>query len=220
MVSRGLKCKPGPRQQGLGGGRDEHLARLRNARYACGLMDGEAAHIVAYELDLASVNPGANRDTEIIDRGGNRPGASNRACWPVEDGKKSIAGSMNLASAKLIELEPHLAVMRQQQLAPGGIPEPLKLRSRVHDIGEEHGGEHAIPISRRGKDPRASELDCLERFAPDNPGIVTGRNVIDIVDHQVGRLTRIALHMELSPKDDTLMMDLAKTGLGDRGDIA
>jgi len=68
-------------------------------------MDGEASHVVAHELDLAPVNPGTNRDAEMRDRGTNRPGTSNRAGGTVEHRKKSVAGGLDVAPSKAVELE-------------------------------------------------------------------------------------------------------------------
>ena len=91
-------------------------------------MDGEASYVVAQELDLASVNPGANRDAEVGDRGTNLPGASNCSGGTIEHGEKSIPGSLNLAPSKAVEGEPNLTIMLKEQLSPGGIAEPLEMR--------------------------------------------------------------------------------------------
>ena len=66
-------------KQELRRGRDEHLAWHRNARDACGFMDGEAPYVVAYELDFARVNPGPDRNAQIGDRLTHGLGASNRS---------------------------------------------------------------------------------------------------------------------------------------------
>src|ERR1700722_8811178 len=159
-------------------------------------MDREAAHVVAYELDLASMNPGPNRDTEEGDRGTNRPRASNRSRRPVEQGEKSIPSLLNLAAAKAVELEPHPAVMLQQQLAPGKIAKPAQMRSGLHDIGAEHRGEHALSVGGRGEDSCAREFDRFERLVPNDPRIVTGWEVVNIVDAHFARLARIAFQMQ------------------------
>jgi len=91
-------------------------------------MDGQAADVVSHELHLANVNPGANRDAESGDRAANRSGASNRPSGTVEHRKKSVAGRLYLAPAKIVQLEPHLIVMLQQQLAPGRIAKLSELR--------------------------------------------------------------------------------------------
>src|SRR4029077_731681 len=136
-------------------------------------MDRDAAGVVAHELDLASVNTGPNRDTVMRDRGTNRPRASNRSRGTVEYGEKCVPSRRNPAPAEAVELQPHLAVVLEEQLAPSGIAKLLQMRSGLHDIGAKDGGEHALSIGRCGEDPRARELDCLERLVPNHPRVVT-----------------------------------------------
>ena len=80
-------------------------------------------------------------------------------------------------------------------------------------------GEHAISFCRHREDPRAGELDRLERLVADHPRIVTGRNVIDVVDADFARFARIAFHMEPPAEHNPLMMDLAGMRMSDRTDV-
>jgi len=157
-------------------------------------MDGQASYVVAHELDLAGMNPSSNRDAESGDRSANRPRASNRTGGTVEHRKESIACRLYLAPSKTVQLQPHLMVMLQEQLAPGRIAKPPEMRGRVHDIGAQHRGEHAISVGRRREDPGARELDRLERLIPDYRGIVTGRNVIDVVHSDFAHLAGVGFH--------------------------
>jgi hypothetical protein len=94
------------------------------------------------------------------------------------------------------------------------------MRGRIHNIRAEQRGEHAIPVGGRGKKPRTRELDRLEGFVADYQSIVTGENVIHIVDPDFECLARIGFNAKSSPQDHALVMDLAGAGLSDRTDIA
>ena len=118
----------GPGKQKLRRGRDEHLAWHRNARDACGFMDGEAPYVVAYELDFARVNPGPDRNAQIGDRLTHCLGASNRSGGTVEGSEKAIAGRLDLAPSKPVQLEPCPLVVLQEQLTPRGIAKPPEMR--------------------------------------------------------------------------------------------
>ena len=135
MDTRRFKRELGSREQMFRGGRDQHLARRRNARDSRRFMHRETAYVVAHELHLAGMNPGPNRDTKMGDRSTNRPRASNRARRTVEHRQESVASRLNLAPSKTVKLLPHLAVMLEQQLAPRGIAQPPEMRGRIHDIG-------------------------------------------------------------------------------------
>src|SRR6202035_2548642 len=164
MNSGRFKRDPRAFQQMLRSRRNQHLASPRNTRNPCGFMHSEASYIISDELDLAGVNPRANRDTEPRDRSSDRPRASDRSRGAVEHCEESIAGGLYLAPSKAVQLEPHLMVMLQQQLAPGRVAKPPQMRGRVHDIGAQYRGEHAIAVGWRRINPGTRELDRLERL--------------------------------------------------------
>jgi len=155
------------------------------------------------------VNPGPDRNAQIGDRLTHCLGASNRSGGTVERSEKPVAGRLDLTASKPIQLEPCPLVVLQKQLAPGGIAKPPELRGRVHNVGEEHGREHAVAVCRRAEDAGACELDCLVRLVPDDRGIVTRRNVVDVVDSEFAHVARVGLHTQATPEDDALVVDLA-----------
>src|SRR5262249_33632457 len=104
MDSGRFKRESGARKQVPGGGGDQYLAPPGNSGDARGFVNGEAPDIVAYQFYLAGVNPGPNCDAESGDRLPNRPGAADRASGTVEHDQESIAGRLNLAPAKAVEL--------------------------------------------------------------------------------------------------------------------
>lgn len=183
-------------------------------------MNGETSDVLADQFYLAGVNPSANREPEPGDRLPNCAGTANCAGGTVEHGKKSIAGGLNLAPAKAVELTPRLLVVFEEQLVPGGVAQAPQMRGRIHNIRAEQRGEHAIPVGGRSKKPRTRELDCLEGFVADYQSIVTGENVIDVVDPDFVCLAYFGLDSKSSPQDHTLVMDLAGAGLSDWTDIA
>ena len=110
--------------------------------------------------------------------------------------------------------------MLEQQLAPGRIAEALEVRGRIHDIGEEQRGERAISVGRSGVEAGAGELECLERFVSDNPGVMTGREVVHVVNSNLQHVARVGFDMELPAEDNALMVDFAGASAGDRTDVA
>jgi len=183
-------------------------------------VNGETSDIVTDQFYFAGVNPGANRKPESGDRLPNCAGAANGAGGTVEHGKKSIPSRLNLSPSKAVELTARLLVVLEEQFAPGGVPQASQMHGRVHDIRAEQRGKHPIPIGGRSKKARTRELDRLEGFVADYQSIVTGENVIHVVDPDFVYLARVGLDAKSSPEDHALVMDLAGTGLGDRTDIA
>jgi hypothetical protein len=183
-------------------------------------MNGETSDIVTDQFYLSGVNPSAHREPESGDRLPNRAGAANRAGGAVEYCQKSIASGLNLAPPKAVELGARLMVVLEEQFAPGGVAQASQMYGRVHDIRAEQRGKHPIPVGRRSKKARTRELDRLERFVADYQSIVTGENVINVVDPDFVYFARVGLDAKSSPEDHALVMDLAGTGLGDWTDIA
>jgi hypothetical protein len=172
-------------------------------------VNRETSDIVTDQFYLAGVNPSAHHKPESGDRLPNRAGAANRARGAVEYCQKSIASGLNLAPAKAVELAARLLVVLEEQFAPGGVAQAPQMRGRVHNIGAEQRGQHAIPVGGRSKKSRTRELDRLEGFVADCQGIVTRENVIDVVDPDFVYLARVRLDAKSSPEDHALVMDLA-----------
>jgi hypothetical protein len=183
-------------------------------------VNGETSDIVADQFYLASVHPGANREPECGDRLPNRAGAANRAGGAVENGQESIAGRLNLASTEAVELAARLMVVLEEHLAPGGVAQTPEVRGRVHDIRAEHRGEDPITVGGRGVQPRACELDRLEGFVADYQSIVTGENVVNVVDPYLVDFAGLGLNAKSSPENHALVANFAEAGLRDWTDIA
>ena len=93
-------------------------------------------------------------------------------------------------------------IVIQEEFAPRGIAKPVEMRGRIDDIGDEDGGEHAIPIGWRRIDPRTGELDGLVSLVTDNPGIVTGGNVIDIIHAEFAHFAGFRFHAQRTFEHD------------------
>ena len=93
----------------------------------------DAGDVVALQLDLAGVEPGAHLDAQRPRRRGDRVRARDRARRPVERGEDVVAARVDLAPAEALELAPLAASERVEQLAPLAVAqlgEPLRSTRR------------------------------------------------------------------------------------------
>src|SRR5206468_3485570 len=111
-----------------------------------------AADLVLHELALAGMEAGPYVQAELIEALADRTRARNRPGRAVEGGEEAIAGRVHLIAAKAAELDANSLVVVLQQLAPRAVAELGRPGRRADDVGEKHGGEHAV---RLGSEPWA-----------------------------------------------------------------
>jgi hypothetical protein len=95
---------------------------------------------------------------QLIPQGGR---AADRAAWTVEGGQDPAAGGLDQPPAPLLDQPAGQLVVHVQQLAPAPVTYPLGLPGRVHDIGEQHRGQHPGELDTR-VGPDQEFLDHLQ----------------------------------------------------------
>ena len=109
-------------------------------------MDRDPAHIVTYELDLATVQAYAYLQATGAASLRDRPSASDCPSRAIERGEGTVAQVLHLASAESRQIASHRRMVCREQLAPACVPEfPSPLRG-ADDVGEHQGGEHALGL--------------------------------------------------------------------------
>jgi IS30 family transposase len=98
-------------------------ARLREGGNPRRDVDGDAADIVAAELDLARVHAAAHIDSELPRGVADCACAFDRPGGTVEGGEEAVAGGFDLAAAETRELAPYRRVVSIEEVAPAAIAE-------------------------------------------------------------------------------------------------
>src|SRR5262244_1134802 len=86
----------------------------------------------------------AHLSPQVLHWRGNCTGAVNRPRGAVEAAKEPVADRVELAPSETREVTADYGVMPLKKVAPGAVAECRRLRGRVYDIGEKHGGEDAL----------------------------------------------------------------------------
>jgi hypothetical protein len=153
--------------------RDEDFARSGKPTDARADMDRDSRKIVADDLAFPSVQAAPDLEPERVHRVPDGTGTANGAGRSVERCEEAIAGGLNLAAAVLLQDLADLAMERPKQFAPRTVAKLRHALGRAHNVGEQHGGEHALWFVR--VKPAGKELlDLIEdRFAAVDPiGVV------------------------------------------------
>src|SRR5262249_9813903 len=177
-----LEAETGAGDQVLHGAGDEDLAGPRGRGDARPDVDGEPGDLVARELDLAGVEPGANVKTERVDAVAHRARAADRAGGAVERGENPVARGVDLAAPEAAELAPEDRVVPLEEIPPAAIAQGRGLLGGADDVGEEDRGEDAV---RLGAVPHPGQelLDLVE----DRVGVLTpGHVVVSREFHELG----------------------------------
>src|SRR4029453_3357971 len=111
----------------------------------------------------------------------------------VEHGNKPVTSCRDFAAAEAIQHGPHRLIVPAQQVAPGAVAELNGTCGGVHDVGDGERRTHAAksaalrPRERRTRLP----IDCDPRLVPHYPGVVAGRNLIElaVLNQQLRTLT-------------------------------
>src|SRR5437764_14210472 len=91
----------GPGHEVLYGARDQDLAGACHRRNARADVHGDAAHIVAPQLDLTGVQSGPDRHREHLAQ---RRRAADGARWTVEGGEQAVARGLDQPALVALEL--------------------------------------------------------------------------------------------------------------------
>ena len=135
------------------------------------MCTADPADVVAADLALAGVQPGAHLDAERLHRVADRHGAADRSLRAVEHREEAVARRVHLAAPKAGELGPDDGVVRIEQRMPVTVTDLRGPARRVHDVGEQHRGENPI-IGHFGLLAGEELGDLLEGLAPSRFNVV------------------------------------------------
>ena len=156
------------------------------------------------------MNPNADLDTETTHPVTHRRSGPQCAGRASEHREKAISGCVHFSSAKPFELRADDAVVICKQLLPGRVPEPAGSSGGIHDVGHEESGNDAfVPARHADRSHIAEDVQDDDRVIPDDPGIVSGRDVEDIAWPELGHLAVVHLYLEATGQQDLEMVDLA-----------
>ena len=152
------------------------------------------ADVIAADLALAGVQPGPHLAAKRLHRVADRHRAADRSLRAVEHREEAVARSVHLAASKAGELRADDGVVRIKQRMPVTVADLRGVTRRVHDVGEEHGGENPIvrhvgPVTGEelgdlleGRPPRFNEV---VHVAPGQLNVFRARYVVsDVLAHR------------------------------------
>jgi hypothetical protein len=139
-----LEFKPRPDHEVAQRAGHEHVVRPGQCAHTRADVYGDTTDVITANLALAGVQPGPHLDAERLDCVANRHGAADRSLRAVEHREEAIARRVHLAAPKASELRSDDGVMRVKQGVPVAVADLRCSARRVHDVGEEDGGENPI----------------------------------------------------------------------------
>src|SRR5262249_43521675 len=133
------KLEPGPDHQIAQRAGHQHLVGPRHRANARADVHGDPADVIAADLALAGVQPGAHGDAQRGHRVADCHRAADRALRTVEHRQKAVARRIHLPAPKPSQLRPHDGVVRIKQRTPIAVTHRGGRARRVHDVGKEQG---------------------------------------------------------------------------------
>src|SRR3954452_16456786 len=162
--------------------RHEHLAGSGQGSDARGDVDGDAADVVAHQLDLAGVDPDPHLQPRRACNLSDCVPAADRARGPVEGRETAVAQRLDLVAAEPRQLALNGRLVGLDALAPAGFPELRRPFPGAHPTRLHHRCEHAIHVRRRA----LADQELLD-LAEDRVRVAGPRHVIDAVELDVAR---------------------------------
>ncbi len=124
-------------------------------------MHGDPGEIIATELALAGVDPGAHREAEAPRFLANGLRASDCSGRTVECRKEPVSRRLDLIAAEPFQLLAHGGVVLVEQLLPLTVAYLGRSLGRADNVGEQHRLEDAVDIGL-GPMPRQELLHHAE----------------------------------------------------------
>src|SRR5262249_31028891 len=143
------EAQPGARDQVFDGAGDEDLAGRGARRHPGTDVDRDASDAVVHQFALARVDPGPDLDPERADAVADGTGAADRARWSVEGREEAVPCRLDFSAPMPFEFPPHDPVVLVEKRVPGTVAQRRGPFGRAYDVGEEHGGEHAVDLRHR-----------------------------------------------------------------------
>ena len=102
------------------------------------------------KFHFARVHARADLYPEVADRRTDRLRTPDRASRTVEGREDAVARGVHVAAPVTFDLYTSALVVTREDGTPLGIAHRASFLGRANDVGEQHGGEHAVEICRRG----------------------------------------------------------------------
>ena len=183
-------------------------------------MDADSANVVALQLDLASVDGGANLQAHLRRGVADLLRRTDRPFGAIEERHEPVAGRRHLAATESVELGPHRAIVACKQVAPGAVAKLEGTGRRVHDIGHEKRGDDPVEIAalRLSKGDARLPFEIDVRLVAVDPGFVARGDLVELpgFDAELGALARPDAHPAGEADPDVVV--LAQLGPRDRLD--
>src|SRR5262249_11451472 len=138
----------------------EHLACHGERRHSGTDVHRHAGEIVAPDLALAGVHPGAHREPEVAALGDDRLRAPHGPAGAIEARHHAVAGRLHHAATAAVDDRTHAPVVIVEHVVPTAVAERGHVDGRVDDVGEEDCGQHAIGVGGW----RAAGEELLDRL--------------------------------------------------------
>jgi hypothetical protein len=126
--------------------RYKNLVRTGLRHHARGGVHGDPTDISASHLDLAGVQPRAQRETDLLRSGAEGERASHRTARSVEGCENAVACAFHEIPAMLLDGLLRQTIVTIEQFVPALISDLHCHTSRVDDIGKENGRQNPIRL--------------------------------------------------------------------------
>ena len=107
-------------------------------------VHGDPADVIARTSHSPACSPARTSMPSACHCVANRHRAADRPLWAVEHREEAVARCVHLTPSKAGELRPDDGVVRIEQRVPVTVSHLCGPPCRVHDVGEQHGGENPI----------------------------------------------------------------------------
>ena len=138
-------------------------------------------------------------------------GGSQGCLGAVERGEEAVAGRVDLPAAVLRELASDDPIVLGEPLLPRGVTELPGEPGRIDDVRHQHRQDRASVRGGLGELSRVAEhVEGDEGLVADDPRIVAGRDVDDIVRAGLDLLAAVHPDAQAAAQDQLEMVDLAR----------
>src|ERR1700687_6520883 len=124
--------------------RNQDFVRLGLRHDASRSVNGYTADIAASHFDLACMETGPKRQTNLLGSRSKRQRASNCAAWTIESRKNAIAGSLDQIATMFIDHLLRYLIVTVQQTTPNLIAHHGGAAGRIHNVGKQNRGYKAL----------------------------------------------------------------------------
>src|SRR5262245_16455005 len=112
-------------------------------------MNRDSRDFITEQFALAGVDSDPKLEPEGVHGVTDGDGAADRARRSIEGGKEAVAGRVDLVPAESLELTSHDRAVACEQVRPSVITHCTDSLSRLDDVSDQDGGEHAVRLWRR-----------------------------------------------------------------------